>query len=58
MNVDILWQNFLDKIKPDLSSLAYTTWFADTKLYKLENDKALIIVPMQIHKKHLEDNYL
>lgn len=58
MNVDILWQNFLNQIKDELSSLAYTTWFVDTKLYKLENGKATIIVPMQIHKKHMEDNYL
>ena len=58
MNVDVLWQNFLDKIKDDLSSLAFNTWFLDTKLHKLENGKAIIIVPMQIHKKHLEDHYL
>ena len=58
MNVDVLWQNFLNQIKDELSSLAYTTWFVDTKLYKLENGKATIIVPMQIHKKHMEDNYL
>ena len=53
MNVDVLWQNFLNQIKDELSSLAYTTWFVDTKLYKLENGKATIIVPMQIHKKHM-----
>ncbi|MBR4617881.1 MAG: chromosomal replication initiator protein DnaA [Bacilli bacterium] len=58
MNVDVLWQNFLNQIKEELSSLAYNTWFLDTKLYKLDNGKAIIIVPMQIHKKHMEDNYL
>ena len=57
MNVDILWTNFLSEIKEDLSSLAYDTWFNDTKLHKLEDGKALIIVPMQIHKKHLADKY-
>ena len=46
MNVDVLWQNFLNQIKDELSSLAYTTWFVDTKLYKLENGKAIIIIPM------------
>ena len=57
MNVDVLWANFLTQIKEDLSSLAYDTWFKDTSLHKLDNGKATIIVPMQIHKKHLADKY-
>ena len=57
MNVDILWSNFLGQIKEELTSLSYNTWFSETKLYKLENGKAYIIVPMPIHKKHLMDNY-
>ena len=57
MNVDVLWNNFLSQIKSELTSLAFDTWFNDTKLHKLENGKAIIIVPMQIHKKHLADKY-
>ena len=57
MNVDILWSNFLSQVKEDLTSLSFDTWFKDTELYKLENGKAYIIVPMPIHKKHLSDNY-
>ena len=57
MNVDVLWQNFLEKIKNELSNLAYETWFSDTKLYKLDEGIAIIIVPMEIHKKHIKDNY-
>ena len=57
MNVDILWSNFLTQIKDVLTSLSFDTLFKDTKLYKLENGKAYIIVPMPIHKKHLSDNY-
>lgn len=57
MNVDVLWTNFLTQVKDELSSLAYDTWFKDTSLYKLDNGKAIIIVPMQIHKKHLADKY-
>ena len=57
MNVDILWSKLLIQIKDDLTSLSYNTWFADTELYKLEDGKAYIIVPMPIHKKHLIDNY-
>ena len=57
MNVDILWSNFLEQIKEELTSLSYNTWFSETELYKLENGKAYIIVPMPIHKKHLMDNF-
>ncbi|MCI8568687.1 MAG: chromosomal replication initiator protein DnaA [Bacilli bacterium] len=57
MNVDILWSNLLSQIKDELTSLSYSTWFSETKLYKLDNEIAYIIVPMPIHKKHLIDNY-
>ncbi len=57
MNVDSLWSKFLSTIKEELSSLSYNIWFADTELYKLEQDRAIIIVPMPIHKKHLPENY-
>ncbi len=57
MNVEVLWNNFLAQIKSELTSLAYDTWFQDTKLHKLSDGKAYIIVPMQIHKKHLADKY-
>ena len=57
MNVSILWSKLLDQIKSELTSLSYSTWFADTELYKIDNNKAYIIVPMPIHKKHLMDNY-
>ena len=57
MNVDILWSNFLSQIKEELTSLSYNTWFSETELYKLEDGKAYIIVPMPIHKKHLIENF-
>ena len=57
MNFDSIWSNFLSDIKDELSSLAFKKWFEETKLLKIENSKAYIIVPMPIHKKHLTDNY-
>ncbi|MBQ3297235.1 MAG: chromosomal replication initiator protein DnaA [Bacilli bacterium] len=57
MNVDVLWSKLLENLKTELTSLSYDTWFSDTKLYKLDNEKAYIIVPMAIHKKHLSNNY-
>ena len=57
MNTDIVWSNLLNELKDELSSLAYDTWFKETKLYKLDNGIASIIVPMPIHKRHLDDFY-
>ena len=54
MNLDVIWSNFLNQIKDELSSLAYETWFKETKLHKLEDGKAIIIVPFDIHKDHLK----
>ena len=59
MNYDSIWSNFLSDIKEkaELSSLAFQTWFSETKLLKLDNGKAYIIVPMPMHKRHLANNY-
>ena len=58
MNVDVIWKNILSQLEKELNSLSYTTWFSETELLKLENNIAYIVVPMQVHKKHLHDNYL
>ena len=58
MDNSILWSKILEKIKKVVNSLAYQTWFEDTKLYELNNGVAKIIVPYPIHKDHLnDDNY-
>lgn len=57
MNFDVLWENFLNKIKENISSLSYETWFKDTKLVDLNDKNAIVIVPMPFHKKHLVENY-
>lgn len=58
MNTDALWNSFLEKIKERISPLSYDTWFKDTKLHSIDNGIATIVVPMILHKKHLEENYL
>ena len=55
-NSDI-WSNILNKIKLELSSVSYDTWFGDTKLYELKNGVAKIIVPYEMHKDHLKEKY-
>lgn len=57
MDINNLWNTFLLKIKENVSPMSYDTWFGDTKLLELVDNKAKIIVPMHVHKKHLKENY-
>ena len=58
MDLEALWNNFLNTIKENIASLSYETWFKDTKLVSLKNSTATVIVPMPVHKKHIVENYL
>lgn len=57
MENDVLWSKILDKIKFELNSLSFQTWFENTKLHDLSNDIATVIVPYPLHKRHLNENY-
>ena len=57
MDLNSIWNSFLDKIKPEISDLQYDTWFSETKLIEIKDDKAIILVPMTIHKKQIKENY-
>lgn len=57
MNIDNLWNSFLEKIKPRISSLSYDTWFKNTKLVLLENNVAKILVDSPLQKKSLEETW-
>ena len=58
MNEKIIWSNVLELITNEVTSLSFETWFKDTELFELKENKAIILVPMAIHKKHLTDKYL
>lgn len=58
MNEKQIWNNFLESIKEKISSISYDTWFKDTYINKIEDNKVYIVVPMQLHKKNLSENYL
>ena len=57
MNNELLWKKFLENIKSSVNSMVYTTWFSKTYLLSLDNNKATIIVPLDIHKKRLSESY-
>ena len=53
MNVEVIWNNFLDEIKTEVNSLSFETWFENTYLYDYSNKVCKVVVPMSIHKTHL-----
>ncbi len=57
MNVDLLWNKFLERIKNDVNSMVYKTYFANTKLITNEDNKLIISVPNVICQKRLDSFY-
>lgn len=57
MEEDLLWEKVLKRIKKNINMIQYTTWFEPTELRKINDNKLVIIVPTEIHKKHLFNNY-
>lgn len=57
MDIESIWNSFLKRIEEHLNPMLYEAWFSETKLIELSNDKAQVLVPMQVHKKHLKENY-
>ena len=57
LNYDLIWEKLLNNIKQSVNSIMYTTWFQTTKLYKIENGQAIILVKNDIQKSHLRDKY-
>ena len=52
MDLNNMWITFLDKIKAQISDIAYETWFSETKLIDISSGKAIVVVPYHIHKYH------
>ena len=57
MDLNNIWNSFLEKIKTQIIDISYETWFSETKLISLENNIATVIVPYEVHKKNLSENY-
>ena len=57
MNLDNLWNSFLEKIKNEIANISYDTWFAETKLIDLKDNVATVLVPYPSQKKMLVENY-
>jgi len=57
LNEEVIWAKILNSLKNQLTSLSYEVWFEKSKLKKLKDGKAYIIVEMPAGKKHIAANY-
>ena len=57
MDINNIWDLFLEKMKQQINPMHFETCFADTKLISLDENCAKVLVPMSVHKKHLKENY-
>ncbi|MBI2459509.1 MAG: chromosomal replication initiator protein DnaA [Parcubacteria group bacterium] len=57
MNNEQLWQAILGEIELSLSRANFTTWFKNTFIFSLENNRAIICVPNVFTKSWLEKKY-
>ena len=57
MDNKILWDNCLSKIKEEVSPILFETWFENTKLHNIEDNKVIVTVPIHVAKKMLSENY-
>ena len=54
MNNEQLWQAILGEIELSLSRANFTTWFKNTFISSLENNRVIICVPTTFTKAWLE----
>ena len=57
MSNELLWNKFLENVKSSVNSMVYSTWFSKTYLLSIDNNKATIVVPLEIHKNRLSTRY-
>ena len=57
MDLNSIWNSFLEKIKNEIATISYETWFAETKLISLRDNTATVLVPYHSQKKMLLENY-
>ena len=57
MNVNDIWNSFLDRMRKVFNPVSFSTWFDNTKLHEISDKKITLIVPMAVHKRMFLSNY-
>lgn len=58
MSNEDMWNKFLEIMEEKLTPILYETWFKETYIYKIIDNKVYVIVPMAFHKKQLSETYI
>lgn len=57
LNLDNIWNEFLEKIEEKVMPALFDVWFKDTKLLELNDGIAKVLVQSDVYKKELMRNY-
>ncbi len=55
--MDDIWVKVLDIIRKELNPVSFSTWFSDTKIHEITDNKVTLIVQMPLHKRMFTSNY-
>ncbi len=58
MDLNSIWNSFLEEIKKELKQTSYDVWFSDTKLISLDDGIAKVLVDSFVIKKNLKEHYI
>ncbi len=56
-NYDEFWSGVLDTLRENISEQGFNTWFGETEVINMENDKLTVKVPTQFIADYLNSNY-
>ncbi|TDM40276.1 chromosomal replication initiator protein DnaA [Macrococcoides goetzii] len=56
--IDTIWDKVLTKLQTKLTNASYDTWFSETKIKSLDNNKIVILAPTSFNADWLKKNYL
>lgn len=55
--LELLWNNILAHIQPEINTQSFKTWFEPIKPIKIENNEVSVTVPSQFFYEWLEEHY-
>ncbi|WP_414048913.1 chromosomal replication initiator protein DnaA [Macrococcus animalis] len=56
--IDTIWDKVLAKLQTKLTNASYDTWFSETKIKTLDNNKIVILAPTSFNADWLKKNYI
>ena len=57
LNNEEIWSDFLDIMHKYFNEVTFGMWFDKTSIYKIDDQKIVLLVPMPLHKKMFLNNY-